>query len=63
MQTQKSPTVRELAAVNPSAARIFERFGIDYCCGGEKSLVEACTARIARNLTRYKGSSADWRKR
>ena len=44
MQTQKSPTVRELAAVNPSAARIFERFGIDYCCGGEKSLAEACTA-------------------
>ena len=44
MQTQKSPTVRELAAINPSAARIFERFGIDYCCGGEKSLAEACTA-------------------
>ena len=44
MQTEKSPTVRELAAVNPSAARIFEGFGIDYCCGGEKSLAEACTA-------------------
>ena len=44
MQTEKSPTVRQLAAVNPSAARIFEGFGIDYCCGGEKSLAEACTA-------------------
>jgi regulator of cell morphogenesis and NO signaling len=44
MQTQKSPTVRELAVVNPSATRIFEKFGIDYCCGGEKSLAEACTA-------------------
>jgi regulator of cell morphogenesis and NO signaling len=53
MQMQKSPTVRELAAVNPSAARIFERFGIDYCCGGEKSLAEACTAARA-NLDEVK---------
>jgi len=44
MQTENGPTVRELAAGNPSAARIFEGFGIDYCCGGEKSLAEACTA-------------------
>lgn len=27
----------------PSRSRIFERFGIDYCCGGGKSLHEACT--------------------
>jgi regulator of cell morphogenesis and NO signaling len=53
MQTQKSPTVRELAAVNSSATRIFERFGIDYCCGGEKSLAEACTAARA-NLDEVK---------
>jgi regulator of cell morphogenesis and NO signaling len=44
MQTENSPTVRELAAGNPSAARIFEGFGIDYCCGGGKSLAEACAA-------------------
>jgi len=43
MQVQKGQTVRELAAVNP-AARIFEKFGIDYCCGGEKSLAEACSS-------------------
>src|SRR5215470_6175756 len=35
-------TVGELAATLPQAARVFERFGIDYCCGGETPLIEAC---------------------
>lgn len=35
-------TVRELALETPTATRVFERMGIDYCCGGNKSLVEAC---------------------
>jgi regulator of cell morphogenesis and NO signaling len=32
-----------LASAYPAAARIFEQFGIDYCCGGEKSLAQACS--------------------
>jgi regulator of cell morphogenesis and NO signaling len=36
--------VRDLASTNPDAARIFEKFGIDYCCGGDKSRAEACSA-------------------
>jgi regulator of cell morphogenesis and NO signaling len=36
-------TVRELAVEFPNATRIFEKLGIDYCCGGNKSLEEACT--------------------
>jgi regulator of cell morphogenesis and NO signaling len=35
-------TVRELALENPAATRVFERLGIDYCCGGNKSLEQAC---------------------
>jgi regulator of cell morphogenesis and NO signaling len=35
-------TVRDFAVGIPGAARIFEQFGIDYCCGGAKSLEEAC---------------------
>lgn len=35
-------TVRELALENPAATRVFERLHIDYCCGGGRSLDEAC---------------------
>jgi iron-sulfur cluster repair protein YtfE (RIC family) len=31
-------TVRELALENTAATRVFEKLGIDYCCGGNKSL-------------------------
>lgn len=38
-------TVREIAAAEPGATRIFEKFGIDYCCGGQKPLAQACAER------------------
>ena len=37
-------TVREIALEQPAAVRVFERLGIDYCCGGRKPLAEACAA-------------------
>ncbi len=37
-------TVRELALENPTATRVFEKLGIDYCCGGNQSLEKACQA-------------------
>ncbi len=43
MNTEK--TVRELAVENPHATRVFEKFGIDYCCGGGRSLSAACTEK------------------
>jgi regulator of cell morphogenesis and NO signaling len=36
-------TVREIALEQPASIRVFEHFGIDYCCGGRKPLEEACT--------------------
>lgn len=39
-----SKTVREFAVEIPQATRLFEAMGIDYCCGGGKSLRDACTS-------------------
>jgi regulator of cell morphogenesis and NO signaling len=47
MAINSTHTVRELAVAIPEATRIFERLGIDYCCGGSRSLAEACqTAQV-----------------
>ncbi|SRR6266568_67892 len=43
--TATTLTVREIALEQPSSIRVFEHFGIDYCCGGRKPLTEACSAR------------------
>ncbi len=40
---ETTKTVREYALEIPAATRIFEKLGIDYCCGGAKSLAEACS--------------------
>jgi regulator of cell morphogenesis and NO signaling len=37
-------TVRELTLEVPGATRVFEKMGIDYCCGGGRSFQEACDA-------------------
>jgi regulator of cell morphogenesis and NO signaling len=38
-------TIGDLVTERPSRARVFETFGIDYCCGGGKPLQEACQAK------------------
>jgi len=43
--TTPQTTVREIALEQPASIRIFEKFGIDYCCGGRKPLAEACAER------------------
>jgi regulator of cell morphogenesis and NO signaling len=35
-------TVREIVQQHPPAVPVFEALGIDYCCGGGKSLKDAC---------------------
>ena len=42
MTIMTAKTVREVAAENPTATRVFERFGIDYCCGGNQPLEQVC---------------------
>jgi regulator of cell morphogenesis and NO signaling len=72
MSVGTAKTVRELAVEIPEATRIFEKFGIDYCCGGNKSLEEACSGanlavdevldslELAEQTARAKQSDRNW---
>src|ERR1039457_4027286 len=70
--TNTTQTVREIALEQPHSIRVFERFGIDYCCGGRKPLAEACIERqiavddVVAALESAAGSAAplpvDWSK-
>jgi len=42
MNIDATQTVREMALNIPGATRVFEKLGIDYCCGGNKPLEQAC---------------------
>jgi regulator of cell morphogenesis and NO signaling len=37
-------TIGDLVADNPAAARVLDGFGLDFCCHGERSLTDACSA-------------------
>jgi len=37
-------TLGDLVTSVPGSARVLERFGLDYCCGGRRPLREACEA-------------------
>ena len=65
-------SVRQLVTEYPAIIPVFQRFGIDFCCGGEKSLAEACqnahvTPKIvldafeaAKQLTTERSTEQDW---
>lgn len=40
-----SETLRKIALEQPATIRVFERYNLDYCCGGRRPLNEACTAQ------------------
>src|ERR1022692_40973 len=66
-------TVGEIAVEMPSATREFEKLGIDYCCGGSRTLSQACAeanisvdaalARLEESLAATQSEiSQDWQK-
>ena len=44
MDNTTTRTVRDIALAAPATTRVFEEFHIDYCCGGRKSVADACAA-------------------
>jgi len=74
MSVTTEKTVRELALENPAAIRVFEKLGIDYCCGGNQSLEQACRAgnlpvdqvldslEMAEHTTRTAQKIHDWQR-
>jgi len=62
--------VRDIALSNSGARQVLEDAGLDYCCGGEKSLHEACRHadisadeilnRLRENNKQMSPSEADW---
>lgn len=45
MRITRDLTIGEIAAVYPEMVRVFESKGIDYCCGGRRTLESVCQAR------------------
>ncbi|MCA9244245.1 MAG: iron-sulfur cluster repair di-iron protein [Phycisphaerales bacterium] len=41
-QPRLDRTIGQLVVERPARARVFERYGLDYCCGGKAPLTEAC---------------------
>ena len=71
METNTNTTVRSIVLENPQAFRVFEAYRIDYCCGGERPLEEACrhanvaVETVLNELERTAASEAvpeDWSK-
>ena len=74
MSVNTEKTIRELALENLAATQVFERLGIDYCCGGNHTLEQACHAanipvdQVLKSLEEAQQSSpanssgGDWRR-
>lgn len=43
MNVSENTKVKQVAMSNSNARKILEQAGVDYCCGGDKSLRDACT--------------------
>lgn len=72
MEIDTRKTIKEIVVEMPASVGVFERLGIDYCCGGDKRLEDACQAagrplgevlrslEAARTETQSETSATDW---
>lgn len=65
MSNSSVQTVGQLVARRPEALRVLERYGVDYCCGGDRSVEEACRlagadpAAVLDDIDRATATSGD----
>jgi regulator of cell morphogenesis and NO signaling len=45
MTINPTTLVSEIVTAVPSSVRVFERYGLDFCCGGKRPLAAACEER------------------
>lgn len=62
-----SPTLAAIVDANPASVRILERHQLDYCCGGHRTLEQACAERdldpaavLAELGALQPAAAADW---
>ena len=69
MSVDHATPLGEIVRDQPAAGELFERLGLDYCCGGRRTLAEACTrhgldpATVAALLNALPRAGADERPR
>lgn len=44
-------TLGDIVRARPATARVFEKLGLDYCCGGKRTLAAACAQRQLETAT------------
>lgn len=42
MTLSPTQTISDIASASLGAVRVFEKYGIDYCCGGKRPVADAC---------------------
>ncbi|HUZ41699.1 MAG TPA: DUF542 domain-containing protein [Acidimicrobiales bacterium] len=64
---EMAQSIAEITAVHPATMRVMESVGLDYCCGGRRSLYAACEeagidpqALLATLRATEKGPEPDW---
>lgn len=45
IESPATPTIAEMVAADYRKANIFNQFGIDFCCGGKKTIADACAEK------------------
>jgi regulator of cell morphogenesis and NO signaling len=70
MNFNSETTVKDIALANPAARQVLEEARVDYCCGGGKSLQEACVhagvsseeilKRLRENSRQVSATDVNW---